>query len=181
MQLGLHHIAVLTRSLQAVETALPSDLERLPIDEFADLGTREQYIDLEPTGRSCLLLFQAIGPGPYERALQKRGPGLHHFGCHTNDLQAAVAFFAEQRLLLHPFSLESRADGVIWMCRPGVPFLLEIIEREDFDAADMPSLRVGVPGMPPQFPFNIPHVTIEAAQGAALEVSCGPHALTIQT
>lgn len=44
MTLHVHHIAVLTHSLSAVEESLPSELKRLGIDTFPAEGAQEQYI-----------------------------------------------------------------------------------------------------------------------------------------
>ncbi len=47
-----------------------------PVDTFEAEGTKEIYVNYGNAG--SLLLMEAIGPGPYQRALEKRGPGLHH-------------------------------------------------------------------------------------------------------
>ena len=145
MKLKLDHIAILSRHLETVEAALPPSFERYPSETFESEGTKEQYIELEGENDPFLLLFEAISAGPYKRALEKRGPGLHHFGYKTDDLDAAVETFAKLRLLLHPYSLKSAEQGTVWMCRPGVPFLIEIIKSESNQIPDTSSLKMEIP------------------------------------
>jgi hypothetical protein len=58
---------------------------------FPGEGTAE--IDVVASDRGAhLLLVEAIGPGPFQRALEKRGPGLHHLALVAGDVPAAVAF-----------------------------------------------------------------------------------------
>ncbi|MBK1877076.1 VOC family protein [Pelagicoccus mobilis] len=128
--LELDHIALLVRDLEATAASFPSTLERHELETFESEGTKEQYIDFLNTNAPSLLLFEAIGDGPYRRALKKRGPGLHHLGYRTTDLKEAVAYFAKQGLFLHPISIDSLEKRVAWMCRPGIPFLVEIFESE---------------------------------------------------
>lgn len=132
MTLFVDHIAVLTPNLQRLSDQLPAFCQRFAVEQFPSEGTREQYIALTPDGPRLLLLepLSPAGDGPYARSLHKRGPGLHHVGVLTPSLAAVIPFLSATGLLLHPTSLRTFAQGVIWACRPGLPFLLEITEGE---------------------------------------------------
>jgi hypothetical protein len=73
LKLHLHHIAVLTHSLSAVEASLPSELERLGVDTFPNEGTKEQYIDL-----SASLSFD-IAPQVHI--------DNHQYSCYINSIE----------------------------------------------------------------------------------------------
>jgi len=115
----LDHIAVLTTSIErfCAENDLHSSE---PIETFADTGSRELYIDGDASG-GRLLLLQPHGAGPYQRALDKRGPGLHHLGVATDDLAAARAQWVACGWQVHP------ASGAFLFQR-GVPTLIELFE-----------------------------------------------------
>ncbi len=123
------HIAILTADLRHLSERLPTFCRKEPIESFPAEGTMEQYVEITE-GAPRLLLLQPIAEGPYARALKKRGPGLHHIGAKTASLIALIPRLSEQGLLLHPISIQSLAQGVAWLCRPGLPFLIELSEGE---------------------------------------------------
>lgn len=141
------HIAVLTADLQRQSEALPGFCQKRAIESFPSEGTQEQYVELAK-GSPKLLLLQAIADGPYARALEKRGPGLHHIGVKTPSIEAMIATLSEQGLLLHPITIRTLAQGVAWLCRPGLPFLIELTQGSapagDFDLIAL-ELPVKVP------------------------------------
>lgn len=86
MELVLDHIALLVRDMDRAINAV----ERLrlcpgDVSDFADEGTRECYVG-SPDESGRLLLMQALGPGPYQTAFNKRGPGLHHLAYRVRGL-----------------------------------------------------------------------------------------------
>lgn len=117
----IDHVALLVRS---VERAAKS-LERLGVgsigakDTFPGEGTAEIYVG-DPDRGARLLLLEAIGPGPYQRALAKRGPGLHHLALVAGDVPAAVARGTAAGWVL------KKPGAVSWLARPGAP-LLELV------------------------------------------------------
>ena len=112
------HVAVLVEDLEQALGALGALAEQAQaIEEFPSEGTREVYVG---TGRSRLLLLQAIGPGPYLRALEARGPGVHHLAFHAPEPRQQLA--ALPGWLLHPHSLESQPQ-TLWAARPGLPLV----------------------------------------------------------
>lgn len=124
----LDHVAVLVEDIEAAVAAweLP-DVQA--IEEFPNEGTRELYCGTN--GRSGrVLLMQPIGPGPYARAMAKRGAGLHHAALCVEDPVGFVSEVAGSGWLLHPKSLETyEANRQVWLCRPGFPCLVELNEE----------------------------------------------------
>lgn len=117
-ELVCDHVAVLVEDIEQSLSEL-GDLANQagPVETFEAEGTREVYVG---TGRSKLLLLQAIGPGPYQRALEKRGPGLHHLAFMAPKPKELLASLPGW--FLHPHTLESQAH-TLWACRPGLPLL----------------------------------------------------------
>jgi hypothetical protein len=179
MHLHLHHVAILVRSLSASAGALPEQLERLSVDRFPSEGTTEQYVDLDPSGRPSLLLIESIGEGPYRKALQKRGPGLHHFGLKTSSLEDSVSYFSGQGLLLHPISLKTVAQRTAWMCRPGVPFLVELSEIEGSEDGRPSPISVEVPHLNAERIDWMPDVCLIRSQDFQIRIVSGALAFKI--
>jgi hypothetical protein len=117
----IDHVALLVRSVERAAKAL----ERFGIgsigakDSFPGEGTAEVYVGAPERG-ARLLLMEAIGPGPYQRALAKRGPGLHHLALVAGDVPAAVARGTAAGWVL------KKPGKVSWLARPGAP-LLELV------------------------------------------------------
>lgn len=135
----LDHVALLVSSLEAsLERLQESGLAAGPVESFPSEGTREVYLG-DPDRPARLLLLESTGEGPYQRALQKRGPGLHHVAVEVAD---PAAFAAEaQGWLLHPHTLQSQ-PRTLWFARPGVGALLEVTKGGAITGA--PQLCVGV-------------------------------------
>lgn len=145
MKISLDHIAVLTASLESCAEQLPTGYDPLEIEFQPGEGTREQYVLHRVEGAPSLLFMEPVEPGPYQRAMEKRGPGLHHLGYVTDSLNEAVELFSVSGLLLHPISLRTHSSGVVWMCRPGVPFLVELCgSLEQAGGSGIP-VEIGLP------------------------------------
>lgn len=115
------HVAVLVPDLVVALSDLgPLAAEAKPAEDFPEEGTREVYVG---NGSGRLLLLQPIGPAPYQRALERRGPGLHHVGLAGPDPGEMMESLAGW--LLHPHSLASGPD-TLWASRPGLP-LVELL------------------------------------------------------
>ncbi len=101
----LNHVSFLVESIESVmENSSFSDDSIGKVKEFPGEGTRELYIDNDnQMGR--LLLMQAIGDGPYKRALEKRGAGLHHIALDVEDIDSFVDQLNSSGWQLHPKSL----------------------------------------------------------------------------
>lgn len=124
----LDHVALLVADLdQAVHAARQLGLSVDPPRDFPGEGTREAYVGANDAAQR-LLLVAPLGPGPYARALERRGPGLHHVALATADPRGLAE--AATGWLLHPRSLRSwEKSKTLWLARPGVGTLVEVTEE----------------------------------------------------
>jgi len=97
-------------------------------------GTKEAYVSGgKHSGR--LLLIEATGPGPYARALAKRGPGLHHIALCVASLPEYARSLPPDGWRVHPYSFRSGGSLVdLWLCRTGFPALIEVLAPPDLAA-----------------------------------------------
>lgn len=145
MILNLDHIALLSSNLSSVIATLPSWIRLDEPERHPSEGTLEQYAHLPSEHAPSLLILEPISDGPYSRAMAKRGPGLHHFGFVTDTLDDAIDYFASHGLLLHPISRYTYKKNVAWMCRPGVPFQVEIYTLPEVTQAKGKDIRMEIP------------------------------------
>lgn len=126
----IDHICVLVPSLErAAEVVRDLGLPLGPRDEFPGEGTAEIYVG-EDTSGARLLLVEAIGPGPYKKAIEARGPGLHHIAVDVPDAEAYCAGLAGSGWYLHTKSLLTmRKSQTVWLARPGTAVLIEVHQR----------------------------------------------------
>lgn len=179
------HIAFLTQNLQQQSDALPAFCHKQAIERFPAEGTQEQYIVLEKASPK-LLLLQPIAEGPYARALQKRGPGLHHLGAITPSLEARIPELVAWGLRLHPISIQSLHQGVAWLCHSDLPFLIELTER-DTQAAEpiaehVERVELGLPAgtsLPAFVAELFANLHLFTAASAALELKLGQQRLQL--
>jgi hypothetical protein len=140
----LDHVALLVVSIEAALKRMGLSADPSGIEEFPGEGTRELYVGDDDTP-ARLLLMQPIGPGPYERALRKRGEGLHHIAVCVEDLTAFVESMSGTGWLLHPQSLLTlKRFKQVWLCRPGVHTLVEVSKGNPTYRGAPVVTRVGV-------------------------------------
>jgi hypothetical protein len=174
-----NHIAVLVSDLQRAVDELPSFCQIHDREEHEADGMLEQYVIVEEAGAS-LLLVQPLGEGPYAAALAKRGPGLHHIGCVTALLDESISECTDKGLLLHPRSLKTYPRGTVWLCRPGVPFLVELMHWPDH--APLRDCRIQLPGgvaLPDVARNLIDNVSFLTGEDASLGVTMGERDVAI--
>lgn len=69
--------------------------------------------------------------GAYQRAMAKRGPGLHHFAIDVVQMEEFLNSIAGSGWLLHPRSIKTIAQSkTAYLARPGFPALIEVQETE---------------------------------------------------
>lgn len=130
-QISPSHIAVLVPSVRRAADRLHHlGFQIGKEEEWDSEGTREIYVERE-MGNSFLLI-EPIQPGPYQRAMEKRGPGLHHLAIDVSDLDAFLNSIASSGWLLHPISLKTlQQNQTAYLARPGFPALIEVHERKE--------------------------------------------------
>lgn len=170
----IDHVALLVGSIEGAVERLCVPATLSAIEEYPAEGTRELYVgDAGVPAR--LLLMQPIGPGPYERALEKRGEGLHHLAFCVEDLSAFIESISGTGWLLHPQSLQTVASiRQIWLCRPGVRALIEVTEGASRYHGDPVVTRVRVP-VDPDHAGLLSALRVRGAEG----VVNGPATITI--
>lgn len=132
MLASLSHVAVLVPSAKAASVVCENAGYELGlVEDFPSEGTREIYIG-PTTQAGLLLLMEAIGPGPYRKALEKRGAGLHHIAVNVDSIDDYVANLAGTGWLLHPASLHTLEHRkTVYLARPGLRVLIEVQERSE--------------------------------------------------
>ncbi len=98
-------------------------------EEWDEEGTREIYIERERA--NSLLLVEPIKPGAYQRAMEKRGAGLHHLAIDVPDLEEYIRSIENSGWLIHPSSIRiMKKNHVAYLVRPGFPALIEVQENK---------------------------------------------------
>lgn len=122
------HVAVLVPSVDKAAKYLQKfDFQIGPKEEFQT--TSEIYVQYEKN--NSLLLMEPKGPGSYQRALEKRGPGIHHFAIDVLDLSGYLQSISGSGWLLHLNSINSIKEyRTAYLARPGFPALIEVQEKE---------------------------------------------------
>jgi hypothetical protein len=125
------HVAILVPSVRkAADHLRQFDFQIGKEEEWDGEGTREIYIEREK-GNS-LLLMEPIKPGAYQRALEKRGPGLHHLAVDVLNIEQFLESLAGSGWLLHPMSVKTmKQSQTAYLARPGFPALIEVQERKE--------------------------------------------------
>jgi len=133
MQIQLSHVALLVPSTQKATEHLRQFNFQIGPDEFWEgEGTKEVYIEREK-GNS-LLLMEPFKDGAYKRALEKRGPGIHHLAIDVTNIETYIESLAQSGWLLHPRSLKTiKQVKTAYLARPGFPALIEVQENKTLE------------------------------------------------
>ena len=120
----LDHACVLVQNLQkSIDFCQKFGFGNEKIESFEKEGTRESYIgQYGRLGR--LLLVEAVGEGPYLKALKKRGPGLHHICFSAINANKLERIFLNQGWE----KKETNIPGTVWLSKEGAG-LIEIHEK----------------------------------------------------
>lgn len=124
------HVALLVRSVdQSANFLKKFGFQIGPAEIWEGEGTKEVYIELGKC--NSLLLMEPAKPGAYQRAMEKRGPGLHHLAIDVLNLEEFLLSIASSGWLLHPNSVKTIAQSkTAYLARPGFPALIEVQEKE---------------------------------------------------
>jgi hypothetical protein len=124
-----NHVAILVPSVKkAAEYLRRFDFKVGDAEDFEGEGTREVYVEF---GRAnSLLLMEPIKQGAYQRALDKRGPGFHHFAIDVLNLENYLISLVTSGWLLHPASIETiKKSQTAYLARPGFHGLIEVQQK----------------------------------------------------
>jgi hypothetical protein len=148
----MNHIALLLPSVETAAKFLRRETNAVigAAEIWEGEGTREIYVGHHATQTGLLLLMEPAMPGAYARALQKRGPGLHHIAIDVLNIHEFIAGIAGSGWLLHPRSLETLSKSkTAYLARPGMPMLIEVQERPQLAARKPLVTCIEVPNLPP--------------------------------
>jgi hypothetical protein len=129
MKCSPSHVAILVPSVRkAADHLRQFDFEIAEEDVFPE--TREIYV--QGSERNSLLLMEARDTGSYRKALEKRGPGIHHLAIDVLDLEGFLSSIAGSGWFLHLNSLQTMKDfRSAYLARPGFPTLIEVQEKAE--------------------------------------------------
>ena len=127
----LNHVAFLVKSIDDILEKFSFNKNLVSeINEYQTEGTKEVYIGGDKQ-KGRLLLIQTIGDGPYKKTLKKRDYGIHHIALDVVNVDNFLTNLSESGWLLHPKSIYFyNKNRQIWLCRPGIPVLIEIQENK---------------------------------------------------
>lgn len=126
MQTILSHVALLVSSVDKSALYLSAQGFKCGQAEvFESEGTKEIYVGDYQDQSGLLLLLEPIGEGPYKRAMDKRGPSLHHIAIDVLDLKEFLVEAEKVGWQLHPISDSKTA----WLFLKGLP-LIEVHQKK---------------------------------------------------
>jgi len=127
----LDHVAILVESVdKSLQLLKDLDFETGEINVYPGEGTKEVYTGSDNQS-ARLLLIEAIAEGPYQKALFKRGTGLHHIAINVNSFDDYLEKLNESGWYLHLHSWQSQKHHTLWLSRAGLPLLIELNEIYD--------------------------------------------------
>ena len=180
MRTVVDHVAVLTTDVERLRSTAPTWLRAGDIETFPSEGTAECYLRPTVTGAPSILLIEPVARGPYQRALDRRGAGLHHVAWVTDDLDRAVDRFVEIGVHIHDVTATTRATGTAWLYRSGLPLLVELLETSGALTPEPSMVRVEVPSTTgPIEPMPLPDVSVTVAEHPDLVLRVGSNWWTV--
>lgn len=129
-EIQLSHVALLVPSVRKSADYLRKlNFQIGDLEEFESEGTREIYVEGERS--NSLLLMEPFNEGAYQRALNKRGPGVHHIAIDVLNLEMYLESIASTGWLLHLSSIKTiKKVKTAYLARPGFPALIEVQEKK---------------------------------------------------
>lgn len=124
------HVAILVPSVRkAADYLRQFNFEIGKEEEWAGEGTREIYVECNKS--NSLLLMEPIKAGAYQRAMEKRGPGIHHLAIDVLNLENYIESLIGSGWFLHPISIKTmKRSQTAYLSRGGFPALIEVQGRE---------------------------------------------------
>ena len=130
-QIQPSHVAILVPSAKKAAEFLQQFNFKIGSEEIWEgEGTKEIYVERDKG--NALLLMEPFKTGAYQRALDKRGPGLHHLAIDVLNLESYIESLSGTGWLLHPRSLKTiKQVQTAYLARPGFPGLIEVQESKE--------------------------------------------------
>lgn len=160
IQIRPSHVAILVPSVRkAADYLRQFDFQIGKEEDWDGEGTREIYVEKDKA--NSLLLMEPIRPGAYQRALDKRGPGLHHLAIDVMNLESYIESLAGSGWLLHPISVKTmKQSQTAYLARPGFPALIEVQDRKELTDRQIFVKEISMP-MDPALLNLVKHIGLE--------------------
>lgn len=145
----LNHVALLVPSVEkSAEYLRRQNFTIGPTERWDGEGTLEIYVSDSASPMGRLLLMEPIKEGAYTRAMEKRGPGLHHIAIDVLNVEHFIDELSGSGWLLHPTSIKTlKQTQTAWLSRPGIPTLIEVQQREQLSEATLLVSELFIPGL----------------------------------
>lgn len=139
------HVAILVPSVRkAADFLKPHGFQIGKEETWDGEGTKEIYVELGKA--NALLLMEPIKSGAYQRAMDKRGPGLHHLAVDVLSLNEFLQSIDGGEWSLHPASEKTVKEiGTAWLYRKGFPALIEVQERKKLGSGELCVSKITLP------------------------------------
>lgn len=137
VKIALSHVALLLPNVSNAGLFLKNlGLDVGPEEVWDGEGTKEIYVGYGQA--NALLLMEPVKEGAYQRAMSKRGPGVHHFAIDVSSMDSFVKSISGSGWLLHPISISTFTKlKTIYLARPGFPGLIEVHEKSDLNVGSL--------------------------------------------
>ena len=146
MNSSFSHVALLLPSVEASAAFLRAQgIETEAPEAFDSEGTKEIYVGSYAKQSGLLLLLEPISPGPYERAMTKRGPSLHHIAIDVHDVEGFSLMAQKQGWKLHAASEKTMAYQTVWLFLKGVPTLIEVHQKKELSSKPKKVSKIEIP------------------------------------
>jgi len=140
------HVALLVPSVETSAQFLNSrGIETCAPESFEAEGTKEIYVGSYDKRSALLLLLEAISDGPYQNAMRKRGPSLHHLAIDVLDVERFVQSAQNIGWALHPASARTLSYKTAWLYLKGVPTLIEVHQKKDLSSKPAQVSKLALP------------------------------------
>lgn len=177
------HVAILVPSVRKASDFLRQFNFKIEKEEIWDgEGTKEIYVERDKS--NSLLLMEPIKPGAYQRALDKRGPGLHHLAIDVLNLETYIESLSDSGWLLHPMSIKTiKQSQTAYLARPGFPGLIEVQERSELNERTLFVERISMQ-MHLSFAGLLKHIGLDSivkASSSPTELTLGDQIIQLES
>lgn len=143
---SLSHVTLLVSSVEASAQVLNSKgIQTCEPETFESEGTKEIYVGSYNEQKGLLLLIEAISAGPYQKALKKRGPSLHHIAIDVLNVKEAIVQAQNEGWELHPITEETLKHKTAWLFSKQAQTLLEVHQKSKLSEKPMKISNIFLP------------------------------------
>lgn len=140
------HVALLVSSVEkSAEFLRTQGVRTGEVETFDSEGTKEVYVGSYGSQRGLLLLLEAISKGAYQRALEKRGPSLHHLAIDVLNVEKFLPMAEKAGWQIHPITEKTLSHHTAWLFCKGIPALIEVHQRKELSSKSPKVSKIEMP------------------------------------